>query len=611
MRRWRIKTRRGTLDVGRFVASIAYFCGFLRAHWLALGLALMATLAGTLLSLASPWPVQVVLDSVILQKQKAVHWLSPWIKHHLDSSHLLWCACAAVVVIAILQGLAEYASQLLQANTAHRIGEKLRHRLFKHLQSLSLGFHQRHRTGDLLLRLTGDISMVRDMMVESLFELATSAIMVTALVIFMFRLSAPLTWTAISTVPVVLAASMLASTRLRAAVRKKREKEGDLISTAGEILSSISVVQALTREDAEKERLSRMGRSSLRAGLKTVRLESRLARSVQIVTALGMCGILYLGVGEVQADRLSPGTLIVFISYFNSLLKPIRQVARVAGRLAKASSCADRIRDVLQTRPEICDRADAAVAKSFDGRLSVEQVTFQYGEGTPALADISLDLAPGECVALVGPTGAGKSTIVKLLMRFYDPQKGCIRIDGRDIRDYTVESLRRQISFVPQETTLFRMTVAENIAMGREGATREDVERAAARLDLHDWIQSLPNGYDTMVGERGMTLSGGQRQLIALARAVLRDGRILIFDEPTSGLDGRTEARIRTALQRARAGRTTLIISHRLRPITDVGRVVVVEGGRLVQDGQHEALSQDAGVYREMFGAAALAEAGA
>ena len=683
MNAWRLKTARGTLDLRQFAGTLWYFLKCLRGHGLALSAALLATMVTVLLNLASPWPVQVVLDHVILGRKP-----KPWLRtvvHRVehtgqrwfgdgpaapansaapangtspdaggfparpDAPHataegaggaspagpdrkvhdrketsatvtaaprdgpspaapatpeakmLLLCACAAVVLIAGLIGIADYFGETLMASTAQRIGNQLRRRVFKHLQTLSLRFHEQSRTGDLLLRLTGDVSMVRDMLVESLFDLLTAALMVVGLLIVMFRLTPTLTLVGLATIPCVLAVSMAVSIKLRAAVRKAREKEGDLISVAGEVLAGMALVQAFTREEEEKERFSRLGRSSLRAGLKMAKLEGQLARTVQFITAVGTCGILYLGVGEVQAGRLTPGTLVVFMAYFNNLLKPIRQMSKIAGKMAKSSSCAERIREVLETQPDIRDLPGASAAPAFDGRVTFEDVSFGYGKNSAALQHIQLDILPGQRVAIVGPTGAGKSTLMKLLLRFYDVHRGAVKIDGKDIRGFTLESLRQQISIVQQETVLFGTTIAENIAMGRAGATVADVRAAAAALDIDSWIRSLPHGYETRVGERGTTLSGGQRQLIALARAMLRDGRILIFDEPTTGLDGMTEARIRAALRRAMQGRTTLIISHGLRPLADVDRIVVLRAGRIVQEGTPEQLLARDGLFRELF----------
>lgn len=601
MRAWRIGTARGALDLRQFAETISYFSGMLRAHAIVLSFAGAATIAATLMALAAPWPVKVVLDQVILG-HPAKGWLAKSLSWLGWQDHLLILCAGAVIVIAVLQGLFEYVGELLQANTAHRISNTLRRRLFKHLQTLSLRFHERNRTGDLLLRLTGDITMVRELLVESMFDLAAAALTVIGLLIVMARMAPTLTLVSLMTIPAVAALSMVMSIRLRSVVRKAREKEGDLISIAGEVLSAMALVQAFTREEAEKERFSRLGRSALRAGLKSVRIQSRLNRSVQFITALGTCAILYLGVQEVTAGRMTPGALIVFMAYFNNLLKPIRQVARIAAKIAKASSCADRVRSVLDTEPEIRDRADATLAPAFSGRITYDNVAFEYVKGSRTLDDIQLDILPGQRVALVGPTGAGKSTLVKLLMRFYEPTNGAVQIDGRDIREFTLESLRGQISVVQQETILFGTTIEENIAMGRTGATLDDVRAAAAALDLDDWLSSLPKGYQTPVGERGITLSGGQRQLIALARAILRGGKILIFDEPTTGLDGQTELRIRAALRRAMQKRTTILISHGLRPLADVDRIVVLSQGRIVQSGQSEDLLQSDGVYRDLFG---------
>lgn len=597
----RIKTARGILDLREFARTLAYFGATLGKHKAALIIALIATILGSVMTIAAPWPVQVVLDNVILNKPPRP-WIQEWIHWLGAPQNVLFAACGAVVLIAVLQGIFDYVSELLQAGTAHKVTNTLRRQLFKHMQLLSLRFHERNRTGDLLLRLTGDITMLRELLIESMFDLAAAAITVAALLVFMFAMAPTLALISIATIPLVVLTTLLLTVKLRTAVKKAREKEGDLISIAGEVLGAIALVQAFTREEEEKERFSRLSRSTLRAGLKTVKLRSRLTRTVHIVTAIGTCGILYFGVEEVRSGRLTPGMLIVFVSYFNSLLKPIRQAARTAGRMAKASSCADRVREVLQTAPEITDSPGAIEAPQLEGRVSFDHVEFAYNKQANTLHQINLDILPGQRVALVGPTGAGKSTLVKLLLRFYDPCSGSVRIDGRDIREFTIESLRRQISVVQQETVLFGTTIGENIAMGRVGATFDDIRAAAASLGIDDWIQSLPQGYDTKVGERGFTLSGGQRQLISLARAGLRDGRILIFDEPTTGLDARTEARVRTALERAMKDRTTILISHGLRPLAAVDRVVVLQCGTVAQTGSPEELMQSNGLYRDLFG---------
>lgn len=605
MTHWRIKTIRGTLDLRQFASTLRYFLGMLRGHGGVLTIAFFANLLAVALTLAAPWPIQVVIDHVILDKPHR-RWLSELLARFnavvsLPSDSILALSCIAVVGIAVALGFTDYISQLLQASSAHKIGNTLRRRIFKHLQSLSINFHQSARTGDLLLRLTGDVTMVRDMLVESLFDLAQAIVLALAYLFVMFKLSPRLAWIGLATIPVVVFISMLMSIRLRSAVKKAREKEGDLISVAGEVLAGISLVQAFTREDEEKERFSRMGRSSLRAGLKTVRLETQLARTVQIITALGTCGILYGGVGEVRAGILTPGILIVFLSYFTGLLKPIRQISKTAGRMAKASGCAERIREILETEPEITDAPEAIAAPLLAGRITFDRVCFGYRKSPQVLHEIRMDVLPGQHVALVGPTGAGKSTLIKLLLRFFDPTDGVLSFDGIDIRKFTIDSIRRQISVVQQETVLFGTTVGENIAMGRVGATMADVRAAAATIGIDDWILSLPRGYDTEVGERGVNFSGGQRQLIALARAVVRNGRILIFDEPTTGLDSRTESVVRAALRTAMRGRTTFIISHGSRPFADVDRIFVIREGRIIQEGTGAELSERAGLFQELF----------
>ncbi|RMD84273.1 MAG: ABC transporter ATP-binding protein [Candidatus Dadabacteria bacterium] len=455
--------------------------------------------------------------------------------------------------------------------------------------------------GDLLLRATGDANMMRDMLVDTVVMISKEMLVIVVMVGIMAYMDWRLTMVSLAILPLLAVAMFQMSARLRAAVRKHRSKEGRMAMLIGSMLQGIAVIQVFGREEYEDERFGAYNRQDLKQGLKTVRLEANLERMAELVIAVGTAGVLWFGVRRVLAGVLTPGDLIVFTHYLRGMYKPLRRISWVTVRLSKATIAAERVFAVLHADDRIKVRKDARPAPRFRGRIHFKHVSFSYRPGLRVLEDITFTVKPGQTVAIVGANGAGKSTLCGLLPRLYDPDEGSITIDGEKISHFTLESLREQIAVVMQHPMLFPGTIRENIAYGKLDATEEEIVTAAKRAGIHDFVSSLPAGYDTPVGERGETLSGGQRQKIAIARAVIKDPAILILDEPTAELDATSAALVNRTLREVAAGKTTLRVGHRLSELKDADLIVVLEAGRITQMGTHEQLVRMPGWYRKVY----------
>jgi ABC-type multidrug transport system fused ATPase/permease subunit len=581
------------------VAAARRFRGDLAEHWRALALAFLFSIGYTAARLAEPWPLNIIFDNVLIgvPLRTGLAWLDGWLAD--DRMRILVAAVLSILALAAIRGVLYYHQAFLVSRVGQAVVMQLRRRLFAHLQRLSLGFHARSSTGDLLTRLTGDIAMLRDLMVGTLLSVITETVIIVGYLAVMFLMEWRLALAAVLVVPVLFATLTIYASRIRDAASKQRRREGELAARLQQVLAGIHVVQSFAREDVEDERLRRLNDRSLRSGLKATRLEAQLNRSIELTLAVATA--VTLGVGSIQVidGRLTPGELIVFAAYMQGFQRPLRRISRVTERASKAASCLERVTDVLDRHPDVRDGSRPAPALS--GELRFERVDFGYAGGPLVLRGIDLFVPAGGRVAIVGPTGAGKSTLLALVQRLYDPVRGRVMVDGLDMRDLALRSLRDQVSIVPQDGMLFSGTIRENIAYGRLAASDADIAAAARAAYIHDFVDGLPDGYETQVGERGVTLSGGQRQRLAIARAIVKDAPIVLLDEPTTGLDAEAEDAVMLALENLLAGRTALVIAHRLGTIRRADEIVVLDRGRIVERGTHAALMRADALYGDLW----------
>jgi len=401
--------------------------------------------------------------------------------------------------------------------------------------------------------------------------------------------------------PLLFAVVLFLTRKIKKASRDVRKKESELVSTVQEVFSSIRVVKAFAREDYEQRRFERQSLENVETALKAQSLKMKLSPVVEIIVAIGTCLMLGFGARLVMAGKLTPGELVLFLLYLGKMYKPMRDLSKMTNTVSKASVGFERIREILESESKVRDLARARRAPAFKGKIEFERVSFGYDKEEPIIQDVSFTVEPGQVAAFVGPTGAGKTTIINLIARFYDPLSGRIKIDGTDIREFKLRSLRSQISFVLQDTLLFRAPVWQNIAYGRPESSRAEIMRAAELANADEFIKEMPEGYDTMVGERGVTLSGGQRQRIAIARAMIRQTPILILDEPTSGLDAQSELAVIDALERLMKDKTSIVIAHHLATIVHADNIFVVKDNQIAEHGTHEELLSANGFYAELY----------
>lgn len=567
-------------------------------------LAAAACMIGTIVTgLAAPWPIQAVVDGVVLGRRD--HGVLALLSAYLPDGPigLLALSCAAVVVIATANGLLSYGQNLLTASVGHRLVADLRAAIFQRLQMLSLTFHGRSRTGDLVVRMTGDVAMLREVLVPALLGATSRILIVLGMLAFMAWLDPWMAVIPLAVVPLTALSSLRFGRRIRTQVRKQRRKEGKIAAVAGEALASMAVVQAYSREQDMSDRFARQNRRSLRAGLRTLKLEESLARVVEMTLAVATCGVLALGGWQALRGEMSPGELMVFLTYLRGMFKPVQQLVRMTAKISKAVACGDRVLEVLDSKEQVRDLPDATPAPRFGGEIVFDRVTFGYGDGREVLSEVSFRIAPGERIGLVGPSGVGKSTLLALLLRLYEPQQGRILVDGRDIRSFRIDSYRRRIGVVLQEPFLFGESIADNVRHGCPTASDDRIDDAIEAAGAGAFVGQLPRGVETVLGERGMSLSRGQQQRIALARMVVRDAPVLVFDEPTTGLDPATEVEVVRTLARVSEGRTCLWIAHRLDQVLGCDRVLVLREGRLVEQGAPRNLLERPGAFRSLFGA--------
>jgi ATP-binding cassette, subfamily B, bacterial len=563
--------------------------------------AFVAAIGEGIADLAGPWPLKIVFDDILKPKDNT-NWLNNLV-HSIagtDKLAILKVAAVAALVIAIFGAICSYFEKSSTTTVGQWVMHDLRRTLYAHIQRLSLSFHDSSQTGDLISRVTSDIDSVQSFVTSGLLSVLIDLLTLIGMVVIMFCMNWQFTLIALSIAPVLFLVVFRYTRLIRKSSREVRKKEGQIASTVQEVLSSIRVVKAFAREDYEQKRLEEESLESVEIALRARALKSRLAPFVEIIVGIGTSLVLWFGARMVLSGALDAGSLIVFISYLGKMYKPMQDLSKMTDTYAKASVAYERIQEVLQSEREVKDLPGARRAPTLRGDIEFDHVTFGYEPKQPILKDISFKIEAGTVAALVGPTGAGKSTIISLIPRFYDPDSGVVKIDGKDVRQYRQKSIRDQVSFVLQETVLFHAPVWRNIAYGKPGASREEILQASQLANAHEFIEKMPEGYDTMIGERGVTLSGGQRQRIAIARAVIRNSPILILDEPSSGLDAASEQLVFEALDRLMSGKTSIVIAHRLATIQRANKIYVVNDGTIVESGTHADLLRDGGLYAEL-----------
>jgi ATP-binding cassette subfamily B protein len=556
-----------------------------------------AMIAAVLAKLAEPWPLKIVIDHVVPVGAGGVAGTGIAAIDTLTMDQLLVVVALGLVLAIGLRALFEYLATIAFALA----GARVRGDLFRHLQALPLSFHQTARTGDLTVRLISDIGMLKETAVTALMPLAVNTLVLAGMVGIMLWVDWQLALIALAPLPLLWLSTVNFGRRIQTVSRRTRATEGQMAATASEALAGIRTVQALGLEAGMQRSFAGANDAALTQDVKAKRLAAGLERLVDLLLAAAIALVLYFGARSVMDGRITPGDLLVFITYLKNTFRPVRDYAKFSARLAKATAAGERVVDLLQTEAGLPDRPDAPPVAVSGGALSFEAVRFGHG-GRAVLDGLSLAIPAGQSVALTGPSGAGKSTLLGLALRLADPERGRVTIEGQDLRDVTQASLRRAFAFIPQETVLFRASVAENIAIaaGRE-VTRGEIEAACRLAAAHDFIAALPEGYDTVLAERGASLSAGQRQRLSLARAALRDAPILVLDEPTVGLDAESEALVSAAIWRLAQGRTTMIVTHDLALAARADRVVCLAGGRVAEDGTHAALLAQGGTYARLW----------
>ncbi len=505
-----------------------------------------------------------------------------------------------LLLIYFFKGIIYYGQKYLSKYVSHKVMRDLRNDLYTHLQNLSLSFYNASKTGEIISRVTNDVKVLEDAIVKSTVSLIYETLTVIGGFIYLLYLNYRLTIFLLIIFPLIILIVVNLNKKIRNKSREVQMKIADVSDILQETLAAIRVVKSFGREEYEQKRFSRENQANFEATVKNSQYKAALSPLVEFSSALGFTLVLWFGGLEVMRGTMRPAELIAFFTMLITLSNPLRSVAKINATIQTALAAADRVFETLDRSQIIKSPVEAVELEKIRGRVTFDNVSFAYDEEL-VLSEINLDVRPGEAVALVGPSGAGKSTLVDLIPRFYDPTKGRIMIDDHDIRKVELNSLRGQIGIVPQETILFSGTIQDNISYGNLEAGEDDIRAAARSSNSHDFIQELPEGYQTEIGERGVGLSGGQQQRIAIARAVLKDPAILIFDEATSSLDTRSEELVQEALKNLMEDRTTFIIAHRLNTVINANRIIVLQQGRIVESGNHENLINQEGIYSRLF----------
>ncbi|HEX7271883.1 MAG TPA: ABC transporter ATP-binding protein [Casimicrobiaceae bacterium] len=572
-----------------------------RPYRLWLAVVFGAMLIETAMSMAGPWPLKIVIDNVL-----GTHPLPEWLGWIRDmplagsKTGLALIAAAGVLAIAAVGALATYIDNYYTESVGQWVANDLRLKIYDHLQHLSLGYYDKQQTGVLLSTITNDVATVQNFASSNTLDILVDLLTIVGILGLMLWLQWDFALICVAVTPFLL----LFVSRFKKAVKKAQHQvrlhQADLVTVVQQGLESIRVVKAFGREQLEEARLAEASEATVDAALKARRVKSLLSPIVSIVVAGCTAYVLWRGASLIVTDAMTIGALTVFLAYLTKFFKPVQDLAKMTNAIAQTSVALERIRAILDADKMIAEKRNARVLDSARGEIVAEHVAFGYDPANPILRDVNFRIQPGQLVGVVGTTGGGKSTVVGLIPRFYDPDGGRLLVDGVDVREYTKASLRGQIGFVLQETVLFRGTIRENIAYGRPDATEEEIIEAAKLANAHDFIMEMPGGYGSLVGERGLTLSGGQRQRIGIARAIIRNAPILILDEPTAALDTESERLVIEGLERLMKGRTVITIAHRLSTIRDADKIIVLKGGVVAEQGTHDELIALNGVYAEL-----------
>jgi ABC-type multidrug transport system fused ATPase/permease subunit len=560
-------------------------------------------LVQTAMSLATPWPLKIVLDNVV-GSHKLPSWLADVLRPVLTGSSKMQIAAAAAimtVIIALIGALASYVANYYTESVGQWVANDLRMRTYHHLERLSLGYFDTHQTGALLSTITSDIQTIQGFASSSTLSIVVDLFTIVGMLGIMLWLNWDFTLIIIAVTPFLLVLASRFKKVVKKATREVRKQQSNMVAVVQQGLESMRVVKAFGRQELAQEELGEVSRATVDAALKARRVKALLSPMVAVIVSLCTAFVLWRGASLIIAGAMTAGALTVFLSYLTQFFKPVKELATITNQIAQTAVGVERIRGILDADIIIPERLDARDPDVFRGEIEFDDVAFAYDPEAPVLQRVSFTIKPGEMVGIVGATGGGKSTIVSLIPRFYDPTGGVVKIDGVDIRDYKLQGLRNQIGYVLQETVLFRGTVRDNISYGRAGATFDEVVAAAKLANADEFISRMPNGYDTLVGERGETLSGGQRQRIGIARAVIRNNPILILDEPTAALDTESERSVIEALDRLMRGKTVITIAHRLSTIRNSDKIIVMKDGVVAEQGTHEELLALGGVYAELY----------
>lgn len=552
--------------------------------WLPVVLLLVAI--GAAIEAATIWMYKILVDDVLVSG---------------DFGLLGW-VLGAYLALTLLDGAITFFDDCLSGWISGRFIVGLRTDLFRHLHSLSLGFFERRQLGDLISRLSGDVKQIEYLLLSGIASVFAYVFQLVVFIGVLLYLEWRLTLVSLFVVPLFWLSARYFSQRIRLASRERRRRAGAINAVAEESLSNVALVQSYNQQAGEVERFERENEGSFNAQMAATRLSATFSPLVNLIELAGVFVVIVLGAYEVSRGRLTIGGLLVFLVYLGMLYRPIRGLSGQLNSFYSAAAGAERIIEILDQRPAVVEKPGATLVRDRSGLVEFDAVSFRYpGTATPALSDVSFAVHPGQVLALVGHSGAGKSTVAKLLVRFYDPDAGVIRLNGDDLRDLSLSSLRDNVAVLLQETLVFDGTIRENIAYGKPGATSDEIEQAAIAADAHAFIGRLPDGYETVIGQKGRLLSGGQRQRLAIARAMIRDAPVLILDEPTTGLDAESGQKIMEPIQRLLDGRTAIVISHNLLTTRMATEIVVLDAGQVVERGTHDELLLRDGQYARLY----------